>query len=266
MSLNDVISQYEEELLVFEIVKDDVDVLIDVGCRENYDYAKIKPEAKMYLFDVNEIFIKNLNEKIKDKNYNITTIPVGLSNRNSEVTISEQTESIQPHRQWGEVKLSGKIRKFDEVITEYGIDKIDFIKMDIEGCEPELLEFENIIKNIKYVQFEFGRAWPALNKYGIGEVMQQYENSHDFFFIKDKNHPTTSNIDAPLFTPITEDILNELNHHLINDRWGYGGNILMVSKNIDFDYDAINDAYEVKPNKNITKPKPKVITFTRSKK
>ena len=40
----------------------------------------------------------------------------------------------------------------------------------------------------------------------------------------------------------------------------------MVSKNIDFDYDAINDAYEVKPNKNITKPKPKVITFTRSKK
>ena len=39
MSLNDVISQYEEELLVFEIVKDDVDILIDVGCREYYDYA-----------------------------------------------------------------------------------------------------------------------------------------------------------------------------------------------------------------------------------
>ena len=59
MSLNDVISQYEEELMVFDIVKNDVDVLIDVGCRENYDYAQIKPEAKMYLFDVNEIFIKN---------------------------------------------------------------------------------------------------------------------------------------------------------------------------------------------------------------
>ena len=71
MSLNDVISQYEEELMVFDIVKNNVDVLIDVGCRENYDYAQIKPEAKMYLFDVNEIFIKNLNEKIKDKNYNI---------------------------------------------------------------------------------------------------------------------------------------------------------------------------------------------------
>ena len=126
MSLNDVISQYEEELMVFDIVKDNVDVLIDVGCRENYDYAQIKPEAKMYLFDVNEIFIKNLNEKIKDKNYNITTIPVGLSNRNSEVTISEQTESIQPHRQWGEVKLSGKIRKFDEVLTEYGVNPVSY--------------------------------------------------------------------------------------------------------------------------------------------
>ena len=40
----------------------------------------------------------------------------------------------------------------------------------------------------------------------------------------------------------------------------------MVSKNIDFDYVAINDACEVKPKKNISKPKPKVITFTRSKK
>ena len=29
MSLNDVISQYEEELMVFDIVKDNVDVLID---------------------------------------------------------------------------------------------------------------------------------------------------------------------------------------------------------------------------------------------
>ena len=54
MSLNDVISQYEEELMVFDIVKNNVDVLIDVGCRENYDYAQIKPEAKMYLFDVNK--------------------------------------------------------------------------------------------------------------------------------------------------------------------------------------------------------------------
>ena len=54
MSLDDVIFQYEEELKVFDIVKDNVDVLIDIGCRENYEYAQIKPEAKMYLFDVNK--------------------------------------------------------------------------------------------------------------------------------------------------------------------------------------------------------------------
>lgn len=265
MSLNDVISQYEEELMVFDIVKNNVDVLIDVGCRENYDYAQIKPEAKMYLFDVNEIFIKNLNEKIKDKNYNITTIPVGLSNRNSEVTISEQTESIQPHRQWGEVKLSGKIRKFDEVLTEYGVNQIDFIKMDIEGCEPELLEFESIIKNIKYIQFEFGRAWPDLDNYGIGEVMKQYKSSHDFFFIKDKNHPITNTRDAPLFTLISKPVLDELNHHLINDRWGYGGNILMVKNDIDFDYIKINEDNKPKQKSKTPKQKPKVILYQRKK-
>tara|TARA_R100001510_G_scaffold50535_1_gene49611 strand:- start:10 stop:834 length:825 start_codon:yes stop_codon:yes gene_type:complete len=264
MSLNDVISQYEEELLVFDIVKDDVNVLVDVGCRENYDYAQIKPEAKMYLFDVNEIFINNLSKKIEDKCFNIIALPFGLSNRNADVTISEQTESIQPHRQWGETQLSGRIRRFDEVIEEYAINRIDFLKMDIEGCEPDLLEFTDIMKNIKYIQFEFGRAWPDLNQYGIGEVMKQYEDTHDFFFIKDKNHPTTNTIDAPLFTLITEPVLNELNHHLINDRWGYGGNILMVNKNINFDYKKINEDNKPKP-KAKTNSKPKVIVYQRKK-
>ena len=46
MSLDDVIFQYEEELKVFDLVKDNVDVLIDIGCRENYEYAQIKPEVK----------------------------------------------------------------------------------------------------------------------------------------------------------------------------------------------------------------------------
>ena len=43
MSLDDVITQYPEELKVFEIVKDDVNYVMDVGCRENYEYAQIKP-------------------------------------------------------------------------------------------------------------------------------------------------------------------------------------------------------------------------------
>ena len=265
MSLDDVIFQYEEELKVFDLVKDNVDVLIDIGCRENYEYAQIKPEVKMYLFDVNEIFINNLNEKIKDKNYNITTLPFGLSNRNAEVTISEETESIQPHRMWGNVKLSGKIRKFDEVVEEYDINKIDFLKMDIEGCEPDILQFQTIVKNIKYLQFEFGRAWPDLDDYGIGEVMKQYKSSHDFFFIKDKNHPITNTRDAPLFTLISKPVLDELNHHLINDRWGYGGNILMVKKDIDFDYIKINEDNKPKQKSKTPKQKPKVIVYQRKK-
>ena len=217
---------------------------------------------KQYLFTDGRYLLQA--EKEIDKNFNIITLPFGLSNRNADVTISEQTESIQPHRQWGETQLSGRIRRFDEVIEEYAINRIDFLKMDIEGCEPDLLEFTDIMKNIKYIQFEFGRAWPDLNQYGIGEVMKQYEDTHDFFFIKDKNHPTTNTIDAPLFTLITEPVLNELNHHLINDRWGYGGNILMVNKNINFDYKKINEDNKPKP-KARANAKPKVIVYERKK-
>ncbi len=261
MSLDDVITQYPEELKVFEIVKDDVNYVMDVGCRENYEYAQIKPEAKMYLFDVNSIFIDNLEKKIKDKGYNITTFPFGLSNRNDEVVISEQTESIQPHRQWGPTQLNGIIRKFDEVLSEYKIHHIDFLKMDIEGCEPDILQFQNIIEQIKYIQFEYGRAWPDLPRYGIMDVIMQYDGTHDFFFIKDTNHPMTNTIDAPLFTPITEPVFEELNHHLIHDQWGYGGNILMTRRDLFFDYEKHNEDNKPKQKSKTPKTKPKVIVY-----
>ena len=67
---------------------------------------------------------------------------------------------------------------------------------------------ESIIKNTKYIQFEFGRAWPDLSKYGIGEVIQQYQDSHDFFFIKDivnKYIPTFIDI-------IAAKVQKDLNH------------------------------------------------------
>ena len=52
------------ELEAFEYFKDDIKVLVDIGCRENFEYSEIKPAVKAYLFDANEYFINRLSNWI----------------------------------------------------------------------------------------------------------------------------------------------------------------------------------------------------------
>lgn len=238
MAINDLCVQQELELELFEIFKDEINVVVDIGCRENNEYSLINPNAKMYLFDTNEYFIDRLNEKVKD-NKNIFTFPFGLSNKNAEVQYSPNSESIQEHRYFlnpNELTLV-KIRKFDEVMDEIGItDKIDFLKIDIEGSEPEILEHVDIIKNIKFVQFEFGRAWPNLNEYNLWSVIEQYKDSHKCYYLKDPHHSIVADYpDIDILTYINKEFHDELHRRLVNGLWGEGGNVWMIRNDIVID-------------------------------
>lgn len=250
MALTDLVCQNDYELKIFEIVKDDVHVLIDIGCRENYEYALISPNTKMYLFDTSEYFIEKLNESIKDKGFNISTFNFGLSNKNAEVEYDNRMESIQKHRFTGNLSLV-KIRKFDEVMEECGIvGKIDYLKIDIEGSEPEIMEHYDIIKDIKYIQFEYGRGWPDLNNYNVWSVVEQYKDTHDFYYLKDPGHSfSIEDKNFPFLTLIDEEFHKELNIRLVEGPWGEGGNIFMSRKDLKFNYKQINEL-EINKKKN----------------
>lgn len=220
------------ELEAFEYFKNDIKVLVDIGCRENDEYLQIKPEVKAYLFDANEYFINRLNEKVKD-NKNVKTFAFGLSNRNEEVQYDDDSESIQEHRFRKSDLIAVKIRKFDEVMEECKIlDKIDFLKVDIEGCEPDILEYYDVIKNIKYVQFEFGRGWPDLENYNVWSFIEQYSDTHKFYYLKDPNHSICREYDLDLFTLIDKDFHDQLHRKLVDGPFGEGGNVWMIKKEI----------------------------------
>ena len=220
------------ELEAFEYFKDDIKVLVDIGCRENFEYSEIKPAVKAYLFDANEYFINRLNEKVKGKK-NIKTFAFGLSNRNEEVQYDDDSESIQEHRFRKSNLTTVKIRKFDEVMKECKIlGKIDFLKVDIEGCEPDILEHYDVIKDIKYVQFEFGRGWADLDNYNVWSVIEQYSDTHKFYYLKDPNHSICRESDLELFTLIDRDFHDQLHRKLVGGAYGEGGNVWMIKKEI----------------------------------
>lgn len=220
------------ELEAFEYFKDDINVLVDIGCRENDEYSQIKPTAEAYLFDANSYFIDRLNEKVKG-NKNIKVFAFGLSNRNEEVQYDDDSESILEHRFRKSDLTTVKVRKFDEVMKECKIlGKIDFLKVDIEGCEPDILEHYDVIKDIKYVQFEFGRGWPNLDNYNVWNVVEQYKETHKCYYLRDLNHSICKEHDLDLFTYIDKDLHEILHKRMVEGPWGEGGNVWMIKKEI----------------------------------
>ncbi len=217
------------ELQLFGNLKNSISILVDIGCRDNIDYYHLHPNAEIHLFDINQKHIDKIARQISSYDHKIRLYNFGLSNKNAVVTYSQISESI--HRQWGEHVLCN-VRKFDEVLFEKQIKNIDFLKMDIEGCEPEILSYLDIIKGINFVQFEYGETWSRPQE-NLKKIIDEYTHFHKFYFLKDINHPLSNTEFSPTLTPIDNVLLQKIESY--TDA-GAGCNILMVKRDIAFDY------------------------------
>jgi FkbM family methyltransferase len=228
----DIIRQNSYELRIFEYIKDNITKLVDIGCRDNIDYFLSSPQCEMHLFDINKNHIYRIKDKIKNIQNKIYLYEFGLSNKNDLVGYSQISESI--HRDFGNI-INCPVKKFDDVLLEYNILNIDFLKMDIEGCEPEILFYKEILNNIKYIQFEYGNTW-NLSEYNLSMCYIDYSDNFNFYFIKDINHPLTSVESSPILTFLDSNLIEQIDFFVSKD---CGCNILMVNKKIKFDYESL---------------------------
>jgi len=96
------------------------------------------------------------NPKVKVFNY-------GLSNLNEEAYISDEDNgsSIIKNNQDGCELIT--LKKFEDVLDNLGIEKIDLLKINVEGSEfvilPHLIQ-SGIIKKVKYLQVQFHSFYP----------------------------------------------------------------------------------------------------------
>jgi len=156
---NDANSSTNGEQLFFNKIKNNISVIFDVGCRENSEFSNFNGEC--HYFDPVEKFIDNLSHQsnINKKSY---FNKFGLGNETKDIVYFPKYESF-----FDRVKSCGvsddsnkiilKIAKGLDYINENSITNIDFLKIDTEGFELNVLKgFEDKLSYVKIIQFEYG--------------------------------------------------------------------------------------------------------------
>lgn len=147
------------ETRFFNGIKDKIDVIFDVGCREDTEFTNF--EGEVHYFDPVSKFIENLKGQ---KNMNKTSYfnNFGLGNENKELYYYPTYQSFYDRMNSCHItddpnKILLSIRKAEDYIREKDIKGIDFLKIDTEGYELKVLQgFGDFLRHVKIIQFEYG--------------------------------------------------------------------------------------------------------------
>lgn len=167
-----------EEEQFFETIKNDTQVVFDVGCRNDTAFTKFSGEV--HYFDPVKEFIEDLktqpntNSKCYFNNF-------GLSVENKHMDYYPKYQSFYDRfvscgTSDDANKFTLSVRRGADYIEEHAITKIDFIKIDTEGHEFDVLKgFGDNIKLVKVIQFEYGGTYMD-NGVKLQEVIDYLKN------------------------------------------------------------------------------------------
>jgi FkbM family methyltransferase len=148
-------------------------VVFDVGANEG-EWAiaacTVLPEAEVHAFEIVPAMAEVMAERVARFAERVIVNPVGLSDHSGTVTIYRTAEA---HTSTSVLELSTQyeadagtvvaeqavVRIGDDYLAEHGIDRIDLLKIDVEGLEEKVLcGFQAALRQqrITLVQFEYG--------------------------------------------------------------------------------------------------------------
>lgn len=120
------------------------DVGANVG-QSAQEYIQQFPKAKIYSFEPATLPFKQLQE-INKKYTRLSSFQLGMGKKKGKISINinpnSLTNSIRNKRPEDKVEEI-EITSIDTFCQEYNIDKIDFLKIDTEGYDLEVLEGAN---------------------------------------------------------------------------------------------------------------------------
>jgi FkbM family methyltransferase len=153
----------EEEVYFFNCIKDNINVIFDVGIGEDSIYTEFTGEVHYFEPDPRHF------DKFKiqpNKNSKSFFNDFGLSNKNEDLTYYPKTGSFfyrTSSLKWDGLYDGQKVlplKKASEYIDSTKITAIDFLKIDVEGYEYNtLLGFEDHLHKVKIIQFEYGGCY-----------------------------------------------------------------------------------------------------------
>jgi FkbM family methyltransferase len=138
---------------------DENSLVFDVGGYEGQWSSDIysKYLSKIFVFEPVHSFSENIIHRFSS-NPNITVFPFGLGNKNQEIEISLNNNGSSTINIEGDDRELVKIICVSEFIKNHGVNKIDLMKINIEGGEFDLL-FNLLetgeIRKIRNIQVQF---------------------------------------------------------------------------------------------------------------
>ena len=196
-------------------IKDKIKIIFDVGCREDSEFINFNGEVH-YFDPINE-FIENLKKKTSNTISYFNNF--GLGNENKELYYYPRYQSFLDRINSCKIsdennKILLNIKKGKDYIINNNIKYIDFLKIDTEGYELNVLQgFDDCLENIKIIQFEYGGTFLD-NNIKLIDVKNYLENKGFYKF----SYLTNSGTEL-----ITD----------FNDHYKYC-NIVCINKNSDF--------------------------------
>lgn len=124
------------------------DVVADVGANIGYYTVLLSklvgPSGRIIAFEPTEIY-RELNQRnlAENDSANVELLPYGLSDARTTLEVSIAGGSATLH--WAEPdappeRESIELRTLDEVAAELDLQRLDFVKIDVDGHEPAFLE------------------------------------------------------------------------------------------------------------------------------
>lgn len=163
-------------------------IFLDVGANLGWytlNVCKKYPGLKSYAFEpINETYLKMLRNVELNGLENCEVMNTGLSDENKKVSFfydvvaSGASSMVDLREMETTVKVGSEVKRLDDVMEEKHIEKIDFIKCDVEGSE--LFVFKGGIESIrKYKPIIFSemlRKWSAKFNYHPNDIIHLLED------------------------------------------------------------------------------------------
>lgn len=141
--------EFREFLFLHRYLKPDM-VFVDVGANlGEYSLfaAKRLSRGKVLAFEPLSSILSVLNRNIKLNGFkNIDVFPFGLSSHDETMTIYEFEDvheglaTFYPGDRQSRMAIAVELKKMDDVVSSQKLNRIDFIKIDIEGAELKALQ------------------------------------------------------------------------------------------------------------------------------
>ncbi len=181
---------YETELILKQVNKGDI--IIDIGANIGYYTVlfadKVGKTGKVIAIEPDPINFEILQKNIKEnKLRNVVAVQAAVGSENKKMILYKSEENLGDHKLWKNGAAINKevfCRKLDDLLKDLGYEKIDLIKVDTQGWEPEVFAGakRTIEKDLPIIFFEYSPVSYKLAKLDQIEMMNWLKKLYKKFW------------------------------------------------------------------------------------